>query len=82
MLHCEHQLKVPSFQPPQPHDYITPCSHNFLLDYGDSSYSHPFIQMSFDGMSYPSLHPQMITIYLDTRDALGVIRLLMMHLPY
>jgi len=32
MLHCEHQLEVPPFQPPQPHDYILPsCSCIFRL---------------------------------------------------
>ena len=72
MLHYEYQLKVPLFQPHQPHDYIPPSySHDFLLDYSVSSYTHPFNQMSFEGMSDPLLHPLRINAYLKTRDAVG-----------
>jgi len=82
-LCCEHQLEVSPFPPPRPHDYIRPsCSYNFLLDYGDSSHPHPFNQMPFEGMSYPSLRSLMTTIHLDTRDALGVIWFLIMRLLY
>jgi len=43
-LHCKRQLEVPLFQPHPPHDYIpSSYSYDFLLDYGVSSYSHPFI---------------------------------------
>jgi len=73
-IHCERQPTIPPFQPPKPLDCIPPsCSYNFLLDYSDSSYSHPFNQLSFKGMSYPSLHPVMIIVHLDASDALGVI---------
>jgi len=71
-LHCEQQLEVPLFQPPQPLVYIPPSySYDFLLDYGVSSYSYPLNQMSFEGVSDPSLHPPMINTYLKTRDTLG-----------
>ena len=70
-LHCEHQLEVPLFQPPQPHDYISPsCSYKFLLDDSARSYFHPFNQMSSECVSNPSLHPLMINPHLETMDAL------------
>ena len=40
------------------------------MDYGVSSYSHPFNQTSFDGMSDPLLYPLMINPHLKTRYAL------------
>jgi len=71
MLNCEHQLEIPLFQPPQPLDYIYPfCSYDFLLDYNISSYSHLFNQMSFEGVSDPSLYLLMINHHLKIRDAL------------
>jgi len=71
MLPFEHQLEVPLFQPPQPRDYIPPlCSYDFLLDCGVSSCSHPFNQLSFEGVSDPSLHALMIHLCFKTRDAL------------
>jgi len=71
-LHCEHQLEVPLFQPPQPHDYIPPFySYDFLLDYGASYYAHPFNQTSFEGVSDPLLYPLLINTCLKTRDTFG-----------
>jgi len=71
-LHCEHQLEVPLFQPPQPHDYtLLSYSYDFFFNYGVSLYSHPFNQMSFEGVSDPSLHPLMINPHLKIRDPLG-----------
>jgi len=44
-FHCEHQLEVPLFQPPQPHDHISSsCSHGLCLDYDVSSYSYLLIK--------------------------------------
>ena len=65
--HCEDQLEVLLFQPPQPHDYIPPsCSYDFLLYYGVSLYSHTFNQMSSEGVSDPLLYPLMINPYIKT----------------
>jgi len=73
MLHCEFQLEVPLCQPLQAHDYIPPIhSYEFLFDDGGSSYSLPFKQVPFEGMSDPSLHPLIINPHLKIRDALGV----------
>jgi len=70
-LYCEHQLEVPLFQPPQAYDYIpSSYSYDFLLNYSVKSYPHPFSQMSFDGISDPSLHSIMINPHLNIRDAL------------
>jgi len=74
VLHCEHQLEVPLFQRPQPHDYIPPsCSYYFFLGYHASSYSHPFSKMSFDGVGDPLLHPIMIKPHLKIKIVLGAI---------
>jgi len=70
-LHCEYQLDIRIFQPPQPHDDISlSFTNNFSYDYGVNSYSRPLNQMSFEGVSDPSLHPLMINPYLEIRDTL------------
>ena len=72
MIHCEHQLEVPLFQPFQPYDLIShSCSYDFLLGYGVRSYSCLFNQIPFEGMADPLLHPLIINSYLKTRDAFG-----------
>lgn len=64
-------LKFLFFQHPRPHEYISPsCSYDLLLDYGVTSYSHPFNQMSFQGVSDPFFHTLMINPHFDARDAL------------
>jgi len=71
-LHCEHQLEVPFFHPPQSIEWITPPhSSDLLLDHDVSSHSYSFIQMSFEGVIDRSFYPLMINARLKTRDALG-----------
>ena len=46
-LSCEHQLNIPLFHSPQPHDYISSsCSYDLISNYGLSSHSNLFIDVS------------------------------------
>jgi len=59
------------FSTTQPHDYISPSySYDFLLYYSVSSYSNPFNQMPFEGVSDPSIYPLMINPHFKTKGAL------------